>query len=680
MSFEENGSLGLTSVVEQHPQLDGAEVLLRRVWICPVPLLEEAPRDVALKDQVFTEVMILAVHWEGEIGSPIDYCLLAVPEVSGVGVSTMSQSFVVPLEGSDGVMTGHASVTVFSTGGSFVSEKLLESVPRESTVQFFSTDHPGHAPQINGLLSQLVWPPEFVNGTTANLSEHGGEYSLHVTRSGMEEHYQSAGEFDPGLDPRHLVGLGMLVPYEKAASKAKSAPKAAPVPKSVKRLGSTKAPSIIGGVGGKASLVGAVLHPPPPVGSAPKGKSVSPGPKQSPRRRDDMQQLMEMVSSLAERMGRIEQNAHSEQVAAAAAPAQGFSHACMPGMQTMNMLTAGNPAGICPAQSPPPGHLLTPSNMAIPTTSLLQPGRVLGAGLSCGGAPGGSSLLDAQRALASIGGPGGLAGQGAQGMEDLTGGIGRRRARDTAIRMAVERGGQDAQNALQLATLEALERIQSGRQRVDDPLDLLGGEGDLDGELQKLSSGVRGVYGPQRIMQSIEQQPLRWCTLCDEAMARSLGTHTSGMPWSAARYGAERIRFQRFPELERFWCMMACLHALHRAGQYDLMGARVSQFLKSIEQTVCAGGSWRMSWTLTGLPDPRPGGGVHQGLATPAEIAASMQWVKDTRAVDEIIKKELGQGGQAQGGPGGQGEQNKRPKPFKGGKAGPQNQDHPAPQ
>eukprot|EP00971_Amphidinium_carterae_P301282 5985953-Amphidinium_carterae.2 len=164
-------------------------------------------------------------------------------------------------------------------------------------------------------------------------------------------------------------------------------------------------------------------------------------------------------------------------------------------------------------------------------------------------------------------------------------------------------------------------------------------------------------------------------------MSRSLGTHVTGMPWSAQRYGTERIRFQRFPDLERMWCMLASLHSLHRSGQYDLIGARISQYLKCIEQTVCAGGSWKMSWTLTGLPDPRPGGGVHQGLATPAELAASMQWVKDTRAVDEILKKELGQAPQTSGGPGGPQEQvpKKSKPPFRGGKAG-QKEDHPAPQ
>eukprot|EP00971_Amphidinium_carterae_P312682 6214702-Amphidinium_carterae.1 len=323
-----------------------------------------------------------------------------------------------------------------------------------------------------------------------------------------------------------------------------------------------------------------------------------------------------------------------------------------------------------------------PSSMAMPTASLLQPGRVLTPGLRFGDPIADNSLLSAQQALAGVGPPGGVPSTGFPVTGDLAAGVSRRRARDTAIRMAVERGGQDAQNALQLATLDALERLQNGRTRTDDPLEMLGEDCDLDGELHKMTSGVKGVYGLQRIMQSIEQQPLRWCQICDETMARSLGTHVTGMPWSAQRYGAERIRFQRFPDLEKFWCMLAALHALHRSGQNELVGARISQFLKCIEQTVCAGGSWKMSWTLTGLPDPRPSGGVHQGLATPAELAAGMQWVKDTRAVDEILKRELAPGSQVPGGPGGSSDQQgKKPKSYnKGGKGGQNKDDHPAPQ
>eukprot|EP00971_Amphidinium_carterae_P150990 2994411-Amphidinium_carterae.1 len=310
----------------------------------------------------------------------------------------------------------------------------------------------------------------------------------------------------------------------------------------------------MGGPAGKASLLGALMHPPPPPGTSAKPKASAPGPKGSPRRKDEMGQLLEMVTALTERVGRMESRGDAA-----------------PPIVTMPSSPAAPPMyGVGPGVYPMPGaqvdgrlHPVAAPHMAMPTSSLLQPGRVLQPGSSFGAPAGGNALGAAQHALAGIGPPG--VTQGARGpLDDLAGGVGRRRAKEVAIRMAVERGGEEAHSALQLATLEALERLQQGRSRNDDPLDVLG-EDDLDGELNKLTTGEKGVYGLQRIMQSIENQPLRWCAICDDAMARSLGTHTTGMPWSAQRYGTERIRFQRFPDLERFWSMLACLHALHRA-------------------------------------------------------------------------------------------------------------------
>eukprot|EP00971_Amphidinium_carterae_P200657 3981818-Amphidinium_carterae.2 len=62
--------------------------------------------------------------------------------------------------------------------------------------------------------------------------------------------------------------------------------------------------------------------------------------------------------------------------------------------------------------------------------------------------------------------------------------------------------------------------------------------------------------------------------------------------------------------------------------------------MKAVEQTVLHNGSWRVSWALTGLPEPRPGGALHQGLSSPAEIAASVQYMKDARAIEELVRKE----------------------------------------
>eukprot|EP00971_Amphidinium_carterae_P192143 3812321-Amphidinium_carterae.1 len=84
MQLDENGSLGVVSAIDPHPQLDATEILLRRTWICQVPILEEPQREVPLSEQTYTEVIILAVHWAEDVGSPVDYCLIAVPELAAI--------------------------------------------------------------------------------------------------------------------------------------------------------------------------------------------------------------------------------------------------------------------------------------------------------------------------------------------------------------------------------------------------------------------------------------------------------------------------------------------------------------------------------------------------------------------------------------------------------------------
>eukprot|EP00971_Amphidinium_carterae_P211155 4189967-Amphidinium_carterae.1 len=177
--------------------------------MCAIPLVEEAVRDVSLSQQTYCEVLIAAVHWATEVGSPIDYCLLVVPEIAITGTNVTSQTLLVDLEGVDGSSAGQATVAVIATHGSFVAEKLLEGAPREAVVQFFSSDQPGAIPSMVPLVEQIVWPSEFIEGITGSLAYHQGVPTLHLSRRGYDEHYQSGGEWDVRLDPRQLVGLGM---------------------------------------------------------------------------------------------------------------------------------------------------------------------------------------------------------------------------------------------------------------------------------------------------------------------------------------------------------------------------------------------------------------------------------------------------------------------------------------
>ena len=84
--------------------------------------------------------------------------------------------------------------------------------------------------------------------------------------------------------------------------------------------------------------------------------------------------------------------------------------------------------------------------------------------------------------------------------------------------------------------------------------------------------------------------------------------------------------------------MIAALHSLSRAKNHKLLDARLGQYLKAIEQSVLARGSWQMAWLLTGLPEPRPQGHVNQGLAHPAEFAAGVAFMRETRVLEEAVR------------------------------------------
>eukprot|EP00971_Amphidinium_carterae_P007500 148835-Amphidinium_carterae.2 len=232
---------------------------------------------------------------------------------------------------------------------------------------------------------------------------------------------------------------------------------------------------------------------------------------------------------------------------------------------------------------------------------------------------------------------------------------GRERGADSALRLAIEQGGETASAAVQLAMLETLERLASGnggdrRQkdaRGDTLEELLFGSDDPGGTQDsagKFGSGVRGVVGMQRISQSIDAEPDRWSTLFDLNVYRSLGSDLTGAPWSCHRYGMEKINFGKHGDLKKFWFLLSTLHALHRGGKIQLLGAKIAQFLKAVEVTVVMGGHWSVSWALTGVADPDPSSSVHGGLTTPLEVATAIAFVKDAKVLEEATKKASGGG------------------------------------
>eukprot|EP00971_Amphidinium_carterae_P347788 6489977-Amphidinium_carterae.4 len=193
---------------------------------------------------------------------------------------------------------------------------------------------------------------------------------------------------------------------------------------------------------------------------------------------------------------------------------------------------------------------------------------------------------------------------------------------------------------MNLAMLQTLQRM-AGQKDADDMDALLEEDaGELDGAISKLATGARGAAALYKLHQHIEQHPVAWSQKLDRAMWVALGCQHTNLPWSAARYFQERVNFGKHHDLERFAHLICHLHSLHRTQQHDLLGARLAQYLKAIEQTVLHNGSWRVSWSLTGVPEPKPSGSLHQGLTTPHELAATVQYLKDAKLVEELVRKE----------------------------------------
>ena len=80
---------------------------------------------------------------------------------------------------------------------------------------------------------------------------------------------------------------------------------------------------------------------------------------------------------------------------------------------------------------------------------------------------------------------------------------------------------------------------------------------------------------------AIEREPLKWSAHVDTQAFTDLGCDATGMPWSMALCGRQRISFGRLESHERFWEMLSALHALHRSQQYDLLGARIGGSVSS---------------------------------------------------------------------------------------------------
>eukprot|EP00971_Amphidinium_carterae_P311504 6191126-Amphidinium_carterae.2 len=229
----------------------------------------------------------------------------------------------------------------------------------------------------------------------------------------------------------------------------------------------------------------------------------------------------------------------------------------------------------------------------------------------------------------------------------------RTRPSEDALREQVLAGGMEGVQATQLAILEALDRLQgaSKREQKHETLeDLLwgigrGGQADaaggglLDGGEESRGPSSKGLGGMTRLQAMMAQHPERCSALADQRAWRSLGADVSQTPWSMQLYAQHHLRFGKLETHQRMWDMLASFHALARQREWAQLDMRITQCLKACEQSVQHGGSWKVAWLHTGLPDSRGNVLCNTGLAHPSELAMAVQVLKDQKALDEALKK-----------------------------------------
>lgn len=230
------------------------------------------------------------------------------------------------------------------------------------------------------------------------------------------------------------------------------------------------------------------------------------------------------------------------------------------------------------------------------------------------------------------------------------------RLADEDLAAAVAAGGDSATSALQVAMLEVLTDLRKNKksgsqgETLDDLL--FGVEAAGAGEDGGLS--IRGANGSSQMLKlnrAIEADPERWNQWLDQTTEEQMGSDVSGLPWSMAEYGRQKIRFGKHADLEKFFAILAHLHAVHRRGPkyHALLGAKIGQALKAVQRCNADNGSWDIAWLGTGIPDPRPSRVMAPGLQHPAEMAAQAAYLREMHTLAATRQKLTGGGGRGGG-------------------------------
>ena len=581
-----------------------AERLLQRPWIFPLPIpTDEGTEEVGAgpvgeaEPQLFTEMVIIGVYWGAAApDQPPVSLLLALPEVAAQGVADVV-SMESPCFNQAGAEFGVAQVAVLVAAADYVGHHLAESVPTFATTTTFMEESAGLLPSAARLFTEVALPKTARGGAWLFMDEAGGvrlKWNGHVQGDiffSASDASDEPGDLQQVIQP-WLTEASQLLPVRRGAQ--------------------SRRPSVVG-LGSSARQLGAILAR---AGPKAKASAKTKSPTGRAQHGDDLlQQILGAVTAMSERVSVLEQRLPEAEYAGEADGGGG-------GQPPLSLLPSG-PASVGSILAPPPkGGGLSYQAALAEARRLIE-----GPPLHKGGPP-------PRRVPSGL--PGHLGGDG----EDPAPRPARERRVDLDLRQAVAKGGADAQVAVNLAIIEALERV--GHKGVSDE-DIIGEffaqDNPFDPETTKASAS-HGARSLAHLSRAVERMPEKWISQVDHAAARALGSDLNGLPWTMELYADRMLRF-RNEHLERTWAFLAHLHGLSRRGEHLLLAARIGQFLKATELATQCNGSWKLAWALTSLPEVRScaAGAVGKGLAMPAEYAATVAWLKDQQTLEAAVKK-----------------------------------------
>eukprot|EP00971_Amphidinium_carterae_P122873 2432217-Amphidinium_carterae.1 len=665
----------LTALTDGHRQVQMADRLLRRSWIFPAPLpVVGAPPEAAAEAEQgeeparFCELVVVAVYWNS--GSQPDDAptglLVAVPEVAAHGVENTTITVTAAYR-ADGSYVDQTRVALVLANPSYIAQHLTEGCPADATLISFIDDMVGALPWNAALFAGIELPETALQGFWLHVAEEEQPLlRMLVDGTASDEDFRSAAGADTD-DVQTLMTeiVGSVTTTRRVSQRSRR-------------------PSVLG-LGSSAKAMGSFLSRPKstPVPAKPKGarakvsavpKGSSPEPLHSLSDRDILAQVLTGVQALGERVSALEAPhgaspwSHPNSSMPMPLP---MSPLPMPPSSTMLSAPLRSPPlplpsspTTMPLQSSPMSMPMAPSP-ALPMSSTWGggPGIVgcAGAlpksppsvlepppGASCSSTPYLDAMAEARRLLA-------LPDAATQPPQVQTHHRGaRERQVDMDIRAAVMRGGPDCQTAVNLALVEALERLSgrgSGGEIDDGFAEFLGGGDGVPSDGERKTRGAEQLV---KLARSIEQSPEKFSAQLDIAAAKACGALHTNLPWTMELYAERNIKFGKLEGHERIFSMLAHLHGLARSGQHALLAARIGQFLKSTELAVQCGGAWKLAWLLTGLPEVRSQSAsmLGRGLGMPAEYAATVSYLKDLHTLETAILKvddtHGGHGGPAQ--------------------------------